>query len=151
MQTIQIVLSDAGFAEKLQQCLTDNGSWPVDIRQAPAFGKGGIVVLDDMVLTGLASAPDYPDRVVLIATHRPGVEERAWDMGIRSVVHSGDSIGTILLAIMSAYLRLPKSAEMPRQRVTSPTAASNIVQIPPVAAGPEIRSSSVAQSKRSSK
>lgn len=124
MQTIQLVLSDASYARRLKQLLADNGNWPVTIKEAPSFGKGGVVVLDDKVLSGLASPPDFPDRVVLITHNEPSILSHAWDLGIRSVVYESDTSSTLLLAIMSAWLRLPKVATMAQRRVNSPTAPS---------------------------
>jgi hypothetical protein len=139
MHTIQLVLSDQAFAKRLQQHLTDNGNWPVAITEVPGFGRGGVVVLDDKVLMGLAAAPDFPDRVVLIAPNDPQIQSHAWNLGIRSVVYDTDNLSTVLLAIMSAYLRLPKSPDMPKQRVISPNAPSAILQISPkrTATGPK--------------
>ena len=122
MQTIQLVLSDASYARKLKQLLCDNGNWPVTIRDNPSFQKGGVVVLDEKVLAGLASSPDYPDRVVLVTHNDPEILSHAWDLGIRSVVYNTDTPGTVLLAIMSAgaygmvmssnYNTRPRAAEV---------------------------------------
>jgi hypothetical protein len=133
MQTIQLVLSDASYARKLKQLLTDNGKWPVTIKDVPGFHKGGVVVLDEKVLTSLAAPPDYPDRVVLVTRNDPRVLSQAWDLGIRSVVFTTDSPSTTLLAIMSAYLRLPKSPHMAPRRVISPNAPNGLLNIDPLA------------------
>ncbi|MDZ4801323.1 MAG: hypothetical protein SGI92_24465 [Bryobacteraceae bacterium] len=122
MQTIQLVLSDASYARKLKQLLADNGNWPVSIKELPSFGKGGVVVLDDKVLSALASPPDFPDRVVLITRNEPAILSHAWDLGIRSVVYDSDTSSTLLLAIMSAWLRLPKVPQVSQRRVNSPNA-----------------------------
>ena len=131
MQTIQLVLSDAPYARKLKQLLTDNGNWPVTIKDVPGFNKGGVVVLDERVLASLSSPPDYPDRVVLVTKNDPEVLSHAWDLGIRSVVFDTDSASTTLLAIMSAYLRLPKPPQAPHRRVISPKAPSGLLNIDP--------------------
>ncbi len=124
MQTIQLVLSDASYARKLKQLLADNGNWPVSIKDVPSFGKGGVVVLDDKVLSSLASPPDFPDRVVLITHNDPAILSHAWDLGIRSVVYDTDTSSTLLLAIMSAWLRLPKAPQVQQRRVISPNSPS---------------------------
>jgi len=131
MQTIQLVLSDSSYAKKLKQLLGDNGNWPVTIKDGPSFQKGGVVVLDDKVLAGLASAPDFPDRVVLVTHNDPEILSHAWDLEIRSVVYNTDAPSTVLLAIMSAYLRLPKAPQMPQRRVISPNSPNPILKIAP--------------------
>jgi hypothetical protein len=131
MQTIQLVLSEASYARKLKQLLTDNGNWPVMIKDVPAFHKGGVVVLDEKVLASLSSPPDYPDRVVLVTKNDPEVLSHAWDLGIRSVVFDTDSASTTLLAVMSAYLRLPKPPHTSHRRVISPKAPSGLLNIDP--------------------
>jgi hypothetical protein len=131
MQTIQLVLSDASFARKLKQLLSENGNWPVTIKDVPSFHKGDVVVLDEKVLAALAFAPDFPDRVVLVTRNEPGILSHAWDLGIRSVVYDTDTPGTILLGIMSAWLRLPKTANQPHRRVISPTGPTQLLNIDP--------------------
>jgi hypothetical protein len=131
MQTIQLVMSDASYAKKLKQLLSDNGNWPVSIKDVPAFHKGGVVVLDDKILASLSAPPDYPDRVVLVTKNDPQILSHAWDLGIRSVVFTTDSPSTTLLAIMSAYLRLPKSPQLAPRRVISPNAPSGLLNIAP--------------------
>jgi hypothetical protein len=131
MQTIQLVLSDASYAKRLKQLLADNGNWPVTIKDVPSFHKGGVVVLDDKVLVSLESPPDFPDRVVLVTRNEPDILSHAWDLGIRSVVFNTDSSSTTLLAIMSAYLRLPKAPQLPHRRVISPSAPSGLLSIDP--------------------
>lgn len=130
MHTIQLVLSDASYAKRLKQLLSENGNWPVAIKESPSFQKGGVVVLDEKVLTGLAP-PDYPDRVVLVTNNDPAILAHAWDLGIRSVVFHTDTASTVLLAIMSAYLRLPKSPPSHQRRVISPSSPSNLLVIDP--------------------
>jgi hypothetical protein len=137
MQTIQLVLSDHAFARKLKQLLAENGNWPVVIKDAPSFHKGGVVVLDDVVFTGLVAPPDYPDRVVLVTRNEPQLLARAWEMGIRSVLYETDTPNTILLAVMAAYLRLPRSPEMPQRRVLSPSAPSGLLNIDPLPRTPK--------------
>jgi hypothetical protein len=136
MQTIQLVLSDASFARKLKQLLSENGNWPVTIKDVPSFHKGGVVVLDEKVLAGLASSPDFPDRVVLVTHNEPEILSHAWDLGIRSVVYDTDAPGTILLGIMSAWLRLPKGPNQPQRRVISPNGPTQLLNIDPQAPPP---------------
>ena len=131
MQTIQLVLSEASYAKRLKQLLSENGNWPVAIKDTPSFQKGGVVVLDEKVLAGLSSPPDYPDRVVLVTHNDAGVLSHAWDLGIRSVVFHSDTASTVLLAIMSAYLRLPKSPTASPRRVISPSSPSPLLNIDP--------------------
>jgi hypothetical protein len=132
MQTIQLVLSDHAFAKRLKQLLAENGNWPVAIKDAPVFNKGDVVVLDETILSTLSASPDYPDRVVLITRNQPDLLARAWEYGIRSVVYNTDDQNTILLAVMSVYLRLPRSPLMPQRRVLSPSAPNKLLQIDPV-------------------
>jgi hypothetical protein len=130
-QTIQLVLSNAVFAKKLKQLLADNGNMPISIRETPTFSKG-VIVLDDTVLGTLESPPDFPDRVVLITRNDPAILSHAWDLGIRSVVYNTDPAGTLLLAIMSAWLRLPKQpAGTPNRRVISPKGPTPLTVLDP--------------------
>jgi hypothetical protein len=132
MQTIQLVLSDHTFAKRLKQLLAENGNWPVAIKDVPSFYKGGVVVVDDTILSGLSAPPDYPDRVVLVTRNQPELLARAWELGIRSVVYDTDAPNTILLAVMAAYLRLPRTAQMPQRRVLSPSAPNALLSIDPL-------------------
>jgi hypothetical protein len=111
MQSVQLVLSDGAYARKLKQLLVENGNWAVSIKDTPSFHKYGVVVLDETILEALASAPEYPDRIVLVTNKEPDALSHAWNLGIRSVVYHTDPPSTTLLAIMAAYLRLPKSAQ----------------------------------------
>ena len=131
MQTIQLVLSDHAFAKRLKQLLAENGNWPVSIKDTPTFSKGGVVVLDGAVFAGLEAPPDFPDRVVLVTHNQPELLARAWDMGIRSVLYDTDAPDTVALAVMAAYLRLPRSPQMPQRRVLSPSAPSGLLSIDP--------------------
>ena len=131
MQTMQLVLSDASYAKRLKQLLSENGNWPVAIKDIPSFQKGGVVVLDEKVLAGLSAPPDYPDRVVLVTHNDAAILSHAWDLGIRSVVFHTDNASTVLLAIMSAYLRLPKSPPSSQRRVISPSSPSTLLNIDP--------------------
>jgi hypothetical protein len=136
MQTIQLVLSDAAYARRLKQLLSENGNWPVAIKETPSFHKGGVVVLDEKVLAALSSPPDYPDRVVLVTDNDPAILSHAWDLGIRSVVFHTDTATTVLLAIMSAYLRLPKTPQPVTRRVISPSSPSTLLNIDPTSISP---------------
>jgi hypothetical protein len=89
------------------------------------------VVIDDKMLSGLATPPDFPDRVVLVTHNDPEILSHAWDLGIRSVVYNTDSTSTVLLAIMSAYLRLPKVPQVPHRRVISPNSPNQLLKIAP--------------------
>jgi hypothetical protein len=132
MQTIQLVLSDHTFAKRLKQLLAENGNWPVVIKDTPSFHKGGVVVLDDTVLAGLGAPPEFPERVVLVTRNEPQLLARAWEMGIRSVLYDTDAPNTVLLAVMAAYLRLPRTPQMPQRRVLSPSAPSGLLNIDPL-------------------
>ena len=138
MQTIQLVLTDHAFAKRLKQLLAENGNWPVAIKEVPSFHKGGVVVVDDKVLSALAAPPEFPDRVVLVTRNVPELLARAWELGIRSVVYDTDSPSTVIFAVMAAYLRLPRTPEMPQRRVLSPNAPSGLLTIDP-ANGPSRR------------
>jgi hypothetical protein len=132
MQTIQLVLSDHTFAKRLKQLLAENGNWPVIIKDVPSFEKGGVVVLDGSVFAGLTAPPHYPERVVLVTHNQPELLARAWEMGIRSVLYDTDAPDTVALAVMAAYLRLPRNPQMPQRRVLSPSAPSGLLAITPL-------------------
>jgi hypothetical protein len=133
MQTIQLVLSDVTYAGTLKQLLCNNGSWPVTITDTPNFQKVGVVVIDEKVLAGVVSPLDCPERVVLVTHNDADILSHALNLGIRSVVYTTDTAGTVLLAIMSAYLRLPRPASTPQQRVISPSSPSQLHKIAPQA------------------
>lgn len=137
MHTIQLVLSDHTFAKRLKQLLAENGNWPVAIKDMPGFHKGGVVVLDDSVLTALSAPPDYPERVVLVTRNQPDLLARAWEMGIRSVLYDTDAPNTVALAVMAAYLRLPRTPEMAQRRVLSPSAPTALLSIDPLSRSPD--------------
>ena len=131
MYSIQLAMSDASNAKRLQRLLLDNGNWPVHVTNAPDFERGGVIVMDEETLLRLSSAPTYPDRVVLMTHNNAEVLERAWDFGIRSVVYPTETTSTMLLAIMSACLRTPPK-ETPRKRVISPKSmAATLPILPP--------------------
>jgi hypothetical protein len=127
MQSVQLVLSDGAYAKKLKQLLAESGNWAVSIKDAPSFHKHGVVVLDEKILAAMACAPEYADRIVLITNNDPDALSHAWNLGIRSVVFHSDPPGTTLLAIMAAYLRLPKLPQSPHRRGISPNGPNPIL------------------------
>jgi hypothetical protein len=68
-----------------------------------------VLVLDEDALARTALPLPYPERVVLIARKDPQHLSQAWDAGIVSVVSDDDPPSTVLLAIMAAALRVPRS------------------------------------------
>jgi hypothetical protein len=65
-------------------------------------------VVDCDGLDRLPSPLLNPERIVLITRNDSAHLEQAWNAGVRSVVFNNDPLGTAVLAIMAAGLRIPK-------------------------------------------
>lgn len=105
MDTIQVAISDASYAESLREVLLRNGGWEVLCLDRPDSSRGGVMVLDTDHLAMLPRPLPNPERVVLIARNESDDLTRAWEAGINSVIKSTDPLNTAVLAIMAARLR----------------------------------------------
>jgi hypothetical protein len=114
MRTIQIAVSDEGYAGNLSRMLGKNGAWEVLRVEVPDAARAGVVVVDGDALEGLAPLLENPERIVLV-DQGDGVDlNRVFEMGIKSVVSSRDPLDTVLLAIMAADLRARRAMEAAR-------------------------------------
>ena len=83
----------------------------------PDAARPGVVVVDGDAMERLAAPLANPERVVLV-DRGDGVDlDRAFEMGIKSVVSSRDPLDTVLLAIMAARLRASRSIATERAGV----------------------------------
>ena len=109
MRTIQIAVSDDGYASNLSRLLGQSGAWEIVCVEVPDAARAGVVVVDEDALECLPAPLENPERVVLV-DRGAGVDlDRAFEMGIKSVVSSRDPWDTVLLAVMAADLRASRS------------------------------------------
>jgi hypothetical protein len=106
METVQITLTDAAYTAALRELLERGGNYRVSAVEAPDPYASGVIVVDAEALESLPFPMVNPERVVLITSNDPQHLSRAWNAGIRSVVFSADPLGTAVLAIMAAELRV---------------------------------------------
>jgi DNA-binding NarL/FixJ family response regulator len=89
--------------------LGQSGAWDIVCVEVPDAARVGAVVVDEDALERLPAPLENPECVVLV-DQGDGVDlDRAFEMGIKSVVSSRDPLDTVLLAIMSADLRASRS------------------------------------------
>jgi DNA-binding NarL/FixJ family response regulator len=97
--------------------LGKSGVWEILRVDVPDAARAGVVVVDGDALERLAAPLENPERVVLV-DRGDGVDlDRAFEMGIKSVVSSRDPLDTVLLAIMAAGLRASRSMAGVSRRV----------------------------------
>lgn len=111
MDTIQIAITDAGYAAALRDLLLRNGSWEVVLADRPDPGRNGVIVLDLDHLGLIPKPVENPERVVLVARKESDDLNRAWEAGVNSVVTDKDPLNTAVLAIMAARLRAANSSQ----------------------------------------
>ena len=122
MQTVQFALADAVYGAVLRDALVRSGPWHVTRVEDPDQSQMCVVVMDEDAFNRSLLPLSHPERVVLITRKDPQHLSRAWDAGIVSVVSVDDAPNTVLLAIMAAALRVPKSQAAPAtSRGISPT------------------------------
>lgn len=103
--SIQLALSDAAKAEALRTILARSAQAQVECVERPEPESACAVVVDPAHLHRLPVPLRRPERVILVG---PGDEEslqRAWDLGVSSVVNEQDPLNTVVLAILSVCLR----------------------------------------------
>lgn len=118
MQTVQLAIADTGFAATVREALARTCAWHVDLVKHPDPSQPCVLVLDETAFARLLLPVANPERVVLITRKDPQLLGQAWDAGIVSVVSIEDPVSTVLLAIMSAALRIT-SGISPNERPTS--------------------------------
>jgi hypothetical protein len=125
MRTIQIAVSDDGYAGNLSRMLGQSGAWEILRVDVPDAARSGVVVMDGDALERLAAPLENPERVVLVS-RGDGVDlDRAFEMGIKSVVSSRDPLDTVLLAVMAAGLRASRSMAAARPGVSADSRGSS--------------------------
>ncbi|HWC97030.1 MAG TPA: hypothetical protein VG456_09780 [Candidatus Sulfopaludibacter sp.] len=106
MQTVQLSITDSDFAAAVREALSRSCAWHVESVDHPDLALQQVLVLDELAFDRLPLPLSNPERIVLISRPDPLLLAQAWDAGIVSVVSREDSIGTVLLAIMAAALRV---------------------------------------------
>lgn len=113
MEKVQLSIRDAGYAAALRELLERGGNREVRCVGRPDPAHDGVFVVDCEALGELPVPLRHPERIVLIARNSPANLARAWNAGIRSVVFCDDPLGTAVLAVMAAALRVPKCSAAP--------------------------------------
>lgn len=117
-ETVQLAISDATFRDALMHMLSDSDGSDVVCVDDPDPARNGVLVVDPEHLNRLALPLPRPERVVVVTGDTPGNMEdtldHAWKAGVHSVVSSKEPVGTAVLAVQSARLRLAK--QLPSQR-----------------------------------
>ncbi|HTQ52808.1 MAG TPA: hypothetical protein VMI94_00015 [Bryobacteraceae bacterium] len=109
MQTIQLAITDPAYEAALRDALARSGPWHVESVETPRPGERCVLVMDEASLSRVPLPLPYPERVVLLTRKDPTNLSHAWEAGIVSLVSPDDPPSTVLLAIMAAALRVPKS------------------------------------------
>lgn len=109
METVQLTIADTPYAASLRELLAQGGESQVVCVDVPDPALDGVIVVDLDALSRLPSPLPNPERVVLVTRNDPKHLSEAWNAGIRSVVFSGDSLSTAVLAIQAAALRVLKT------------------------------------------
>ena len=128
IQTVQLALADAAYAAAVREALTRSAPWHIVSVARPDVRRNGVLVLDEDAFHSLPLPLPNPECVVLVTPKDPQHLSAAWDAGVVSVVSVEDPLDTVLLAIMAAALRLPKSNAAVVGGAISPN--------PPQSAGP---------------
>jgi hypothetical protein len=131
LQTVQLAIADAVYASTVREALSRNCAWHVEAVDRPDLSHPSVLVLDEVGFARLPLPLSNPERVVLITRKDPQHMAQAWEAGIVSVVSMEDPVSTVLLAIMSAALRIgiPHSVAAPSG--ISPSESPVSAHIPP--------------------
>lgn len=113
MNTVQIVMTNHGYASELESLLVRDGRHRVLRVDSPDMEEPGVVVMDADSFREFSGATRQPDEVVLVAGREASLLARAWEAGLRSVVYDDEPVQTALLAVIAAELRLLKQAGLP--------------------------------------
>ncbi len=120
MQTVQLAFVDAAYAATVREALTRNCAWHVETVAVPDLSQACVVVLDEASFARLLPPLFNPERVVLVTRKDPQQLAQAWDAGIVSVVSMEDPVSTVLLAIMSAALRISSGFSPSERSIAGP-------------------------------
>lgn len=132
MQRVQLSMADAAYAAALREALSRSCAWHIDLLDRPDLSQSCVLVLDEFAFAKLSLPLTNPERIVVICQPDPQLFAQAWEAGIVSVLSKGDSVSTILLAIMAASLRIAKVHSGPTPGGISPTTASASAPIAPL-------------------
>jgi hypothetical protein len=130
MQTVQFALADAAYSAALRDALVRSGPWHVTRVEDPDPSHMGVLVMDEDAFNRSLLPLSNPERVVLITRKDPQHLSRAWEAGIVSVVSMDDAPNTVLLAIMAAALRVPRSQAAATPSGISPNRPITPARIP---------------------
>ncbi|MGO9255401.1 MAG: hypothetical protein ACLQU1_03740 [Bryobacteraceae bacterium] len=108
MQTVQLAIADGAYALAVREALAHTWACTVETVALPDPARQCVLVLDEEAFESLSLPVSNPERVVLITRRDPRLLAQAWEAGIVSVVSGEDPIGTVMLAIMAASLRVAK-------------------------------------------
>jgi hypothetical protein len=108
MQTVQLAIADGAYALAVREALARTCACTVETVAQPDPARHCVLVLDEAAFDRLSLPVSNPERVVLITRMDPPLLAQAWEAGIVSVVSAEDPLGTVLLAIMAASLRVAK-------------------------------------------
>jgi len=131
MQTVQLSIADGEYTAAVREALSRSCAWHVESVDRPDLAAHTVLVLDELAFARLPLPLSNPERIVLISRPDPLLLAQAWDAGIVSVVSREDSIGTVLLAIMAAALRVAKVHAASAPSGISPNNDSIPAQIAP--------------------
>jgi hypothetical protein len=118
MATIQLALSDTRAADELKRMLSGSTTCQVICVARPEVKTPGVLVVDDASLASLPQPIEDPERVVLITHDDAPALKSAWEAGVSSVVFDRDPMSTVVLAILSACLRMtnPRGTDLSFKR-----------------------------------
>ena len=103
-----MAIADGAYAHAVREALAHTCACTVETVAQPDPARQCVLVLDEEAFERLSLPVSNPERVVLITRKDPRLLAQAWEAGIVSVVSGEDPIGTVMLAIMAASLRVAK-------------------------------------------
>jgi hypothetical protein len=131
LQTVQLAIADAVYASTVREALSRNCAWHVESVDRPDLSQACVLVLDEVGFARLPLPLSNPERVVLITRKDPQHMAQAWEAGIVSMVSMEDPVSTVLLAIMSAALRIGTAHSAAAPSGISPNESPVAAHIPP--------------------
>ncbi len=131
MQKIQLAIVDSTYEAALREALVRSGPWHVESVETPQPAEKCVLVMDEVRLNQLPLPLPFPERIVLLTRKDPAHLSHAWEAGIVSLVSPDDPPSTVLLAIMAAALRVPKSQTVADLGGISPSKSVSAAPISP--------------------
>jgi hypothetical protein len=124
LQTVQLSIGDGRYSAAVREAVAHSCAWRIESVERPDLSRNSVLVVDEASFERLPLPLPNPERIVLISRKEPELLAEAWDAGIVSVVSEGDSINTVLLAIMAAALRVAQIHTVPVASGISPSVGS---------------------------